>query len=128
MWPGRAARTSLAVTCLRWPESLTCRVAVTPKPASVADASVSMRKLASTNAIGIFRHAPHPNAARLYIDYWLSDEAQMMWAKTGMGVVRSGLDDRIPADVREFAQAKLMGTTDPDRQDEGLALAKRIYK
>ena len=74
------------------------------------------------------RNAPHPNAARLYIDYWLSDEAQMMWAKTGMGVVRSGLDDRIPADVREFAQAKLMGTTDPDRQDEGLALAKRIYK
>ena len=78
------------------------------------------------NVLG--RNAPHPNAARLYIDYWLSEEAQMMWAKTGMGVARAGLDDKIPADVRDFANAKLMGTTDPDRQDEGMAIAKRIYK
>ena len=76
----------------------------------------------------LMRNAPHPAAARLYIDYSMSDEAQSLWAKTGMGVVRSGLGDKIPADVRPFAEAKLLGTTDPDRQDEGLALAKKIYK
>jgi iron(III) transport system substrate-binding protein len=74
------------------------------------------------------RNAPHPNAARLYIDYWLSEEAQLMWAKTGMGVVRAGLDDKVPAEVRVLANAKLMGTSDPDRQDAVLAAAKRIYK
>ena len=74
------------------------------------------------------RNAPHPNAARLYIDYWLSEEAQMMWAKTGMGVARAGLEAGIPAEVRELANARLLGTSDPDRQDAGMAAAKRIYK
>jgi iron(III) transport system substrate-binding protein len=74
------------------------------------------------------RNPPHPNAARLYIDHWLSEEAQLMWAKTGMGVARAGLEDKVPADMRELANAKLLGTSDPDRQDEALAAAKRIYK
>jgi len=76
----------------------------------------------------MMRNAPHPNAARLYIDYLMSEESELLWAKSGMGVTRAGLDDKIPQDVRAFAGAKLLGTTDPDRQDEGLALAKKIYK
>lgn len=74
------------------------------------------------------RNAPHPNAALVYIDYWMSEEAQMMWARTGMGITRDGLAEKIPADVREIANAPLLGTTDIDRQNEGLALAKEIYK
>ena len=74
------------------------------------------------------RNAPHPNAARLYIDFVLSEEAQLMWATTGMGVTRAGLEERIPPEARAFARARLLGTTDPDRQDEGMAAAKRIYK
>lgn len=76
----------------------------------------------------LMRNAPHPNAARLYIDYGMSEEAQLLWAKTGMGVVRDGLADKIPPEVRPFANAKLLGTTDPDRQNEGIALAKKIYQ
>ncbi|MDB5534803.1 MAG: Iron(III) transport system substrate-binding protein [Hyphomicrobiales bacterium] len=76
----------------------------------------------------LMRNAPHPNAARLYIDFSMSEEAELLWAKSGMGITRAGLDDKIPEDVRAFANAKLLGTTDPDRQDEGLALAKKIYK
>ncbi len=76
----------------------------------------------------MMRSAPHPNAARLYIDFLMSEEVQLMWAKTGMGPTREGLGDKIPADARAYANARLMGTTDPDRQEEGLALAKRIYK
>ncbi len=74
------------------------------------------------------RNAPHPNAARVYIDYWQSEEVQMMWAATGMGITRDGLADKIPADMREMANAKLLGTTDINRQNEGLALATQIYK
>lgn len=74
------------------------------------------------------RNAPHPNAALVYIDYWMSEEAQMMWARTGMGITRDGLADKIPPEVREIANAPLLGTTDINRQNEGLALAKEIYK
>ena len=74
------------------------------------------------------RNAPHPNAARLYIDFLMSEEAQLMWAKTGMGPTRDGLGDKIPAEARPYANAKLLGTSDPDRQDETMALAKKIYK
>ena len=74
------------------------------------------------------RNAPHPNAALVYIDYWMSEEVQMMWARTGMGITRDGLADKIPQDVRAMANAPLLGTTDINRQNEGLALAKEIYK
>lgn len=74
------------------------------------------------------RNAPHPNAALVYIDYWMSEEAQMMWARTGMAITRDGLADKIPEDVRAIANAPLLGTTDINRQNEGLALAKEIYK
>ena len=74
------------------------------------------------------RNAPHPNAALVYIDYWMSEEVQLMWARTGMAIVREGLADKIPAEVRDIANAPLLGTTDINRQNEGLALAKEIYK
>lgn len=76
----------------------------------------------------LMRNAPHPNAARLYMDFLMSEDAQMMWGRTGMGVVREGLAEKIPAEVRATANAKLLGTTDPDRQDEAMGVAKRIYK
>jgi iron(III) transport system substrate-binding protein len=73
------------------------------------------------------RNAPHPNAARLYIDFSMSEEAQLIWAQGGHGFVRAGLEGKVPADLREIANPKLMGTTDQSRQDEGLREAKRIY-
>lgn len=76
----------------------------------------------------LMRNAPHPNAARLYIDYLMSEEVQLMWARTGMGPAREGLGDKIPAEVRPYANAKLLGTSDPDRQEEAMALAKKVYK
>jgi iron(III) transport system substrate-binding protein len=74
------------------------------------------------------RNAPHPNAARLYMDFVLSEEAQTLWAKTGQPYTRKGLEDKLPPDLKAYATVKLLGTTDPDQQDEGLAMAKKIYK
>ena len=76
----------------------------------------------------IFKGAPHPNAARLLMDFFLSDEVQGIFASSGYRPVVAGLDGKAPAEVRPVVQAKLLGTTDPAQQDEMLKLAKAIYK
>jgi iron(III) transport system substrate-binding protein len=76
----------------------------------------------------IFKGAPRPSAARLLLDFFLSDEAQLAYANLGFVPVIKGLDSRIAPEARAIAQAKLLGTTDPRLQDEMLKLAKSIYK
>jgi iron(III) transport system substrate-binding protein len=76
----------------------------------------------------LLRNAPHPNAALLYIDFWLSEEAQLLIARDGHGVTIDGVAEKIPPDVKEIVGAKLMGTTDASRQNEMMAVAKKIYK
>jgi iron(III) transport system substrate-binding protein len=76
----------------------------------------------------IFKGAPRPNAARLLLDFLLSDEGQLAYANLGFVPVVGGLEARIAPEARAIAQAKLLGTTDPKLQDEMLKLAKSIYK
>ena len=76
----------------------------------------------------IFKNAPHPNAARLLMDFFLSDEVQSIYVTSGFRPVIAGLDARAPAAARSFLQTKLMGTTDPKLQDEMLKTASGIYK
>jgi len=76
----------------------------------------------------LMKNAPHPNAAKLYIDFLQSEEAQSIYAKEGHGVVLDGITDKLPEETRRTSEAKLLGTTDPDRQNELIEIAKRIYK
>lgn len=76
----------------------------------------------------IFKNAPHPNAARLLVDFFLSDEVQTIFTSLGYPPVIGGLEGKISAETRPLAQAKLLGTTDPKLQDEMLKLATQIYK
>jgi iron(III) transport system substrate-binding protein len=76
----------------------------------------------------IFKGAPHPNAARLLLDFFLGDEGQLSYANLGFVPVIGGLEGRIAAEARAVAQARLLGTTDPKLQDDMLKLAKSIYK
>ena len=76
----------------------------------------------------IFKGAPRPNAARLLLDFFLSDEAQLVYANLGFVPVVGGLESRIAGEARAIAQVKLLGTTDPKLQDEMLKLARSIYK
>jgi iron(III) transport system substrate-binding protein len=39
--------------------------------------------IANHNYVGLVRHAPHPNAARLFIDFALSEEGQTVFRKAG---------------------------------------------
>jgi iron(III) transport system substrate-binding protein len=76
----------------------------------------------------IFKGAPHPNAARLLMDFFLGDEVQTLYANSGFTAVVGGLEAKISAEAKPLAQAKLLGTTDPKLQDDMLKLAKQIYK
>ena len=76
----------------------------------------------------MFKGAPHPNAGRLFLDYLLSDEGQLLYGNLGFLPVVGGLESRITAEARPIAQVKLLGTTDPKRQEDMLKLAKSIYK
>jgi len=76
----------------------------------------------------LLKNPPHPNAAKLYIDFLQSPEAQMIYAKEGHGVVIDGITETLPPEVRRISEVKLLGTTDPDRQNQMIEIAKRIYK
>jgi iron(III) transport system substrate-binding protein len=76
----------------------------------------------------MFRNAPHPNAARLLLDFYLGEEAQSIYATMGFRPVVAGLEGKVPAAARPLIQTKLMGTTDPKLQDEMLRTATQIYK
>ena len=79
-------------------------------------------------ATAALKSAPHPNAARLYIDFSMSDEVQQIFAQDGFGVVRKGVLDKVTPEARAIADVKLMGGSDPMRQNEMLDLARSIYK
>jgi iron(III) transport system substrate-binding protein len=76
----------------------------------------------------IFKGAPRPNAARLLMDFFMSDDVQTIFANVGYGPVIGGLESKIAAEARPLAQAKLLGTTDPKIMDDMLKLAREIYK
>jgi iron(III) transport system substrate-binding protein len=76
----------------------------------------------------IFKGAPRPNAARLLLDFFLSDESQLVYGNLGFVNTVGGLEAKVSAEARALAQAKLLGTTDPKLQEEMLKLAKTIYK
>jgi len=75
----------------------------------------------------LLKNAPHPNAAKLYIDFMRSPTVQKIYAELGHGVVIDGVTDTLPDDVKPIASATLLGTSDSRRQDEMLAKAKEIY-
>lgn len=54
---------------------------ITNAPAPLDWARVSQPMLGTPRAIGVVSKAPHPNAARLFVDYWLSQKAMAMLAK-----------------------------------------------
>jgi iron(III) transport system substrate-binding protein len=76
----------------------------------------------------IYKGAPHPNAARLLVDFLLGDEVQLIYGHLGFVTVVGGLDARVPPDLRAFTGVKLLGTTDFKLQEEMLKTAKQIYK
>lgn len=78
--------------------------------------------------MSVLKNAPRPNAARLFINFMLGAQAQLIYANAGFTPTIKGVIEKSSDDVRSIFQTKLLGTTDPDKQDEMLSIASSIYK
>jgi iron(III) transport system substrate-binding protein len=77
--------------------------------------------------LAMAKGAPHPNAARLLMDFYLSPEAQLIYAQAGYGVTTNGVAEKVATEIRPLVEAKRLGTTDAAHQNAMLAEAAEIY-
>src|SRR5205085_2424227 len=73
---------------------------------------------------GVLKGAPHPNAARLFINHYLGEQVQTMYANAGLIPVVGGVLDKAGEAGQELKSVKLMGTTSPDTLQKMLDRAK----
>jgi iron(III) transport system substrate-binding protein len=73
----------------------------------------------------ILKGAPHPNAALLLINYYLSREAQTAIVEAGLAPTIDGIT---ASSSENLVGTKLLGTTHSGQLERMLSLAKQIYK
>jgi iron(III) transport system substrate-binding protein len=76
----------------------------------------------------MLRDAPHPNAARVYLNFLLSEQGQTLLAGEGFRPAIPGFESKAPTEVAPLIVGKLLGTTTPGKLDETTKLATEIYK
>ena len=69
-----------------------------------------------------------PNAARLFINYFLDDESLKKFGVLGFAGPVDGMAASAPPDFQPFLSPKLMGTLNGSQIEEAIATAKTIYK
>jgi len=77
--------------------------------------------------MGLLKGAPHPNAARLLMNFFLEPEAQLVYARDGYPVAIEGLQAQTPENRRWSVNAKLLGRQKLDGMDERMRLAEKIF-
>jgi iron(III) transport system substrate-binding protein len=78
--------------------------------------------------LAVLKNAPHPNAARLFIQHFLEPDSQALYANAWMLPVVSGAVERANADAKPFAGAKLMGMAKLSERPLMMELAKKLYQ
>ena len=78
--------------------------------------------------LSTLKNAPHANAARLYMNFYLEPEQQLVYANAGYNPVIKGVVEKVDPELRPLLATKALGTTVPERQDAMLELAKQIFK
>ena len=78
--------------------------------------------------VGMLKNTPRPNAARLFMNYYISEEHQLVVGSMGLIPVVKGVAEKIPEGQRVFPGAKLMGTIHIETQVDWLKQANEIYK
>jgi iron(III) transport system substrate-binding protein len=78
--------------------------------------------------LAMLKEAPHPNAARLFMNFYLEPEQQIVYANAGYNPVVKGVIEKAIEELRPLLATKALGTTVPERQDAMLELAKQIFK
>jgi iron(III) transport system substrate-binding protein len=78
--------------------------------------------------LATLKNAPHPNAARVFMNFYLEPAQQLIFANAGYNPVVKDVVEKVDPELRPLLATKAMGTTVPERQDAMLELAKQIYK
>lgn len=73
------------------------------------------------------KNAPHPNAARVLMNYYIGPEAQLIYANAGLVPTIGGVAEKADAQMRPLLKTKLLATTHPETQKTTLDLAKQIF-
>lgn len=84
--------------------------------------------LYSTLNASIVKGAPHPNAARLFLNFLIEADAQRTITSLGSRSTTNTQATDAPPDVQALLQAPLWGSSNPDDQTRMNALAAEIYK
>ena len=96
-------------------------------PAGEADLPAGGHQPTCGSTSASLKNAPHPNAAQLFINFYLSEQVQTAYADAGLIPTVDGILDKAGEAGAELKGIKLMGTTDVDRQDSMLDRAKQLY-
>ena len=64
----------------------------------------------------MLKNAPHPNAARLFMNHYLEADSQLVFANAGYKpVVKGVIEKTCLEEIRLLLATKALGTTDPER-------------
>jgi iron(III) transport system substrate-binding protein len=77
--------------------------------------------------LALLKNAPHPNAARVLMEYCLGQKMQQSFADLGLLPVRADTVSQADASLAELEKSKLLGTTDATQMDKMLALAREMF-
>jgi ABC-type Fe3+ transport system substrate-binding protein len=77
--------------------------------------------------MAMLKSAPHPNAARLFMQHFLSVDSQLAYANGWMLPVVQAAADKADPEAQPFANAKLIGPAKLSERPEMMALARKLY-
>jgi iron(III) transport system substrate-binding protein len=78
--------------------------------------------------LAILKNAPHPNAARLFVNYFLDRETQLRYANAGYNPAVNGVAGSARKEVREILSTKALGTSVPEERDKMVDLSNKLFK
>jgi iron(III) transport system substrate-binding protein len=77
--------------------------------------------------MAMLKSAPHPNAARLFMQHFLSVDSQALYANAWMLPVVQGAAARADPEAQPYANAKLLGPAKLSERPDMMALARKLY-
>jgi iron(III) transport system substrate-binding protein len=78
--------------------------------------------------MSVIKGSRSPNAARLFLNYFLDDESLQKFGGLGFAGPVDGMAASAPPDFQPFLAPKLLGTLNGSQIEEAIATAKAIYK
>jgi len=78
--------------------------------------------------LAVLKNASHSNAARLFVNHFLDQDSQLLYANGWMLPVVKGVAEKANEEARPFADAKLMGPALLEERPAMMELAKKLYQ